>query len=58
MTAQEAKSAEVSQFVDEMVQKGAKTAQKEQQSRSFEILAKRSRKAAKALHRQHGKQVS
>ena len=55
MTAQEAKSAEVSQFVDEMVQKGAKTAQKEQQSRSFEILAKRSRKAAKALHRQHGK---
>ena len=52
MTAQEAKSAEVSQFVDEMVQKGAKLAQTEQQSRHFEIFAKRSRKAAKNLHPQ------
>ena len=62
MTAQVAKSAEISQFVNEMVKKGAQTAQKEQQqqqkqqqSHSFEILAKTSRKAATALHRQRGK---
>ena len=50
MAAKEAQSSEISQFVDKMVEKGTKTAQKEQQLRRFEDLAIMSRQKAKMLH--------
>jgi len=50
MAAKETQSSEISQFVDKMVEKGAKTAQTEQQAHRFQDLAIKSRKKAKMLH--------
>ena len=50
MMTKKAQAAEISQLVDEMVQKGAKMAQTERKSRHFKKLVKRSREKAKAFH--------